>query len=168
MNFIFHNSLYFPSLIIFSLQASFLPMAQQRNKNSFNLTIKRKFFFFSLLSSQDGVVCVKRRLWFLYLLGSLRLLLRCPVICPVSWESSATTLISPAWVFIASGWPHTVGDHGPAMCLVMRSPCSTSSLWSTGPPGSWRGNGEAGAFSCSLCTTVQYAGLWPCPLSLPN
>ena len=102
---------------------------------------------------------MKRSNGFLYPLGSLWLLLRCPVICPVYWESSASDTDFPGLDLYGVRLAPTVVDHGACHCaLVVRSPRSASSLWSTGPPRIGIVERDWGRGSLQLISLLHCAG----------
>lgn len=113
--------LYLPSLVTFSFQVSFLPMTQQTNKKSFNLTTERKIFFLPHPSSQGGVVCVERSIWFLYPLGFLWL--RWDVLqCAVCWESSVSETDFSDLVFDGVGLVPTADGHEACLPSILHPP----------------------------------------------
>lgn len=124
-----------------------------KNKNSFNLTIKRKAFFPPHPSSQDGAVCVSRSIWFPEPLGSLWL--RWDVLqSAICWDASTGQTDFSGLVFLwCLAGTHCWWPWSSPLWPVVRSLHSTCSRTRRLGPlvfsewGEWRGNGEEAAFS---------------------
>lgn len=124
---------------MFSLQVSVLLMTKQ-TKNLLNWPLKGRLFPPPHPSSQDGVVCVKRSIWFPEPLGSLWL--RWDVLrSAVCWDTSASEMDFSSWCLAGTHcwWPRTS-----PLWLAVRSSIPHPPLvhWSSQNRGSREGIGR--------------------------